>query len=172
VEKIKGEAMTSIVDAKSDKDFKKIEELATIIWTEHYTPIIGTEQVNYMLEHFQSVKTMKKQVTEGANYYLINFQNTAIGYLSAYKKEDSLFLSKIYILKTYRGKSIGKTAMNFIQQKAETTNCKSISLTVNKNNTGSIEAYKKLGFQKTKELITDIGNGYVMDDYEMKKSLS
>jgi hypothetical protein len=30
-------------------------------------------------------------------------------------------------------------------------------------------AYQKIGFIKTEELVIDIGNGYVMDDFRMEK---
>jgi len=82
-----------------------------------------------------------------------------------------LFLSKIYIAKSSRGLGFGKIAMNFIEKQAQQLNCKKIYLTVNKYNTNSIKAYQKIGFDKIEELIKDIGNGYVMDDYKMEKIL-
>lgn len=42
-----------------------------------------------------------------------------------------------------------------------------ITLTVNKNNLNSISIYKRMGFEIEGELITDIGGGFVMDDYLM-----
>ncbi|PHR69409.1 MAG: GNAT family N-acetyltransferase [Lutibacter sp.] len=163
--------MTTIVIANKNSDFKLITELASIIWKEHYTPIIGIEQVEYMLEKFQSVSAIKKQIEEGAKYFMISHEDSAVGYLSVSKKENSLFLSKIYILSSSRGKRIGKTAMQFIENLAKEKQCNSISLTVNKYNTNSIKAYEKMGFKNIEELIMDIGNGYVMDDYKMKKKI-
>ena len=42
-------------------------------------------------------------------------------------------------------------------------------LTVNKYNSSSIEVYKKRGFEITDAAVTDIGSGFVMDDYIMEK---
>ena len=42
---------------------------------------------------------------------------------------------------------------------------KKVYLTVNKHNYHAIDVYKKTGFVIAKEAVTDIGNGYVMDDY-------
>jgi RimJ/RimL family protein N-acetyltransferase len=78
-------------------------------------------------------------------------------------------LSKLYVKKEFRGKQIGKATLHFIDAEAKQNNLKSIQLKVNKYNTKSIEAYEKLGFKKVKATITDIGNGFVMDDYEMVK---
>ncbi|MEQ8240696.1 MAG: GNAT family N-acetyltransferase [Cyclobacteriaceae bacterium] len=82
-----------------------------------------------------------------------------------------LFLSKIYVLKEYRGKGIGKAGMSFVQAQSEKLGFHSITLTVNKYNTTSIVAYERLGFQKVESIVVDIGEGFVMDDYVMKKQI-
>ena len=61
--------------------------------------------------------------------------------------------------------------MKFIQDKAEQLGYSSISLTVNKYNEASIKAYEKMGFKKVKDIVIDIGNGFVMDDYLMEKKV-
>ena len=163
--------MTKINIANSEVDFNTITKLASTIWKEHYTPIIGIEQVDYMLDKFQSVNAIKKQIEEGAEYYLISHEESQVGYISVSQKKNSLFLSKIYILSSIRGKGVGKKAMQFIEDLAIEKQCNTVSLTVNKNNTNSIKAYEKMGFVKVKEIVIDIGNGFVMDDFKMEKSL-
>lgn len=163
--------MTKINIANTDFDYNLIANLASTIWKEHYTPIIGIEQVKYMLYKFQSVSAIQRQLKEGAEYYVISYEGSAVGYLCVSKKETSLFLSKIYILSSQRGKRIGKTAMQFIEKLAKEKQYKSIYLTVNKYNTNSIKAYEKMCFKKVEELVIDIGNGFIMDDYKMEKML-
>lgn len=162
--------MTEITLA-TPNDYKEIADLGFIIWNEHYTPIIGSEQVAYMLDKFQSEKAIQQQVKEGFEYYLITFETVPVGYICVKKKRDTLFLSKIYVLSDYRGKKIGKTAMQFVERRANTLHCNSIELTVNKYNVNSIKAYEKLGFKTVEALVMDIGNGFVMDDYRMVKNL-
>jgi len=41
-------------------------------------------------------------------------------------------------------------------------------LTVNKNNTDAIAAYKKIGFRMSDLIKIDIGNGFFMDDFVME----
>ena len=43
--------------------------------------------------------------------------------------------------------------------------CNMIWLTVNKRNDDSIAIYKKFGMEIIRSEVTDIGNGYVMDDF-------
>ena len=164
--------MTKFTLANTELDYNTIASLAEIIWKEHYIPIIGIQQVDYMLEKFQSAKAIQQQILEGASYYIISHEDTNVGYLSFSKKKDSLFLSKLYVLSSSRGKGIGKSAMDFIQDNAEKKGFTSISLTVNKYNTASIKAYEKMGFKKMKAIVMDIGNGYIMDDFLMEKKLN
>ena len=163
--------MIEIIAAITKPDFKIISELASKIWTEHYTKIIGISQVEYMLNEFQSEVAIDGQSVEGFQYFIAYYDKIPVGYLSFIKKEDSLFLSKIYVLSLKRGKGVGKTMMEFLQQKAVDMHLKSISLTVNKNNTDSIKAYEKMGFANIESIVIDIGGGFVMDDFKMLKTL-
>lgn len=163
--------MMKIKKVQSSKDLRSIEKLAFTIWNEHYVPIIGQQQVNYMLDKFQSQDAMAKQIDEGLEYYIFYWDNTPVGYLGYKEENDKIFLSKIYVLSTYRGKKIGKGGIDFVFQIATQKDKKGIRLTVNKYNSKSIEAYLKLGFEITEEVIADIGEGYVMDDYVLVKTI-
>ena len=159
------------IKANSENELKLIQQLADIIWREHYIPIIGLAQVEYMLNKYQSVKSMKNQLKENVFYYLIKYNEKPVGYLSFRKEKDALFLSKIYLLNNLRGKKIGKKALFFIENQAKLLKLPRIYLTVNKHNINAIQAYEKLEFKNIKSLVTDIGNGFVMDDFMMEKIL-
>ncbi len=163
--------MIHFKEVKSDSDLEQIESMANTIWHEHYTPIIGTKQVKYMLDKFQSVGTMRDQIDKGYQYFLINLDEKSMGYLSFEKRNKTLFLSKIYLLKEARGKGIGKKAMCFVEKAAEGLGCEKLSLTVNRFNRNSIRAYESGGFEKKGALVQDIGDGFVMDDYLMEKTV-
>jgi ribosomal protein S18 acetylase RimI-like enzyme len=153
------------------EDARKIARLAHAIWREHYTPIIGSAQVEYMLERFQSAPAIETQIANGMEYYLILSGGQAVGYLAFEKRGEALFLSKIYLLEGFRGQGLGREAMEFITREALDRGCHTISLTVNKNNSRSIAAYEGMGFEKKEALVMDIGEGFVMDDYRMEKAL-
>jgi len=163
--------MIKIIAANTIASYTLIEHLATTIWHEHYTSIIGQDQVEYMIRKFQTATAIKAQVKQRYCYYSIYYNNLAAGYLSIKKEGLALFLSKIYIQKEYRGKGLGKTAMAFIEQQAIKRNCTKITLTVNIHNSKSIKAYKNMGFVNTGSIVQDIGNGFVMDDYTMEKTI-
>lgn len=160
------------IDPVSDKhQLKVVEVLAYMIWHDHYTPIIGKDQVDYMLEKFQSVQAMSDQIEDGYSYFLCTDHHKHVGYMSVNIRENELFLSKFYVLLSERGKGYGKNMIKFLEALAKEKSLNKISLTVNKHNSDSINIYKKLGFLKCGTVIQDIGNGFVMDDCILEKRL-
>lgn len=155
-------------EAVTKKDAEIISALAQKIWTEHYTPIIGEAQVKYMLEKFSAPDKIYSDLKNGYIYYTAYFDGKLAGY-TAIKPEDEkrIFLSKLYVDKSYRGNGISRFIINHIISKYKPLGYNSIWLTVNKNNVNSIKVYNKLGFINDGPLVTDIGGGFVMDDYKM-----
>ena len=47
-----------------------VTAVADEIWHEHFVPIIGEEQVDYMLEKFLSPEDLVEQINSGYQYYL------------------------------------------------------------------------------------------------------
>ena len=62
--------MIDIVEVMDSNQIKETAMLAHSIWNQHYTPIIGKEQVDYMLANFQSEQAIKEQMDEGYRYFL------------------------------------------------------------------------------------------------------
>lgn len=149
-----------------------VQALASAIWNEHYTPIIGKEQVDYMLNTFQSRRAIAQQIKEGTLYYLFKSGSRPVGYMSVRTKDDALFLSKFYIAANERNRGYAKEALIFLQVLATQQGLKKIALTVNKNNTLAITAYERLGFSNLGTTVQHIGNGFVMDDYKMEKEIT
>ncbi len=145
------------------------ESLAKEIWTEYYTPLIGKDQVDYMLERFQSKQAIAEQIKAGVLYFFIQEDREIVGYLAFQPRGRELFLSKIYLKSSKRGRGYGKKAIQFAESLAKARNMSKIALTVNKNNLNSIGAYEKMGFKNVGPVIQDIGNGFAMDDYKMEK---
>lgn len=156
----------------SDNQVEIIETLAYEIWNEHFTPIIGQAQVDYMLEKFQSKKSIADQIKQGYLYFLFKNNNHYIGYTSVLPEKNRLFLSKLYIVSSQRNSGHGRKALIFLEQLALGLGLNKITLTVNKNNINSIKAYEKLGFKNLKSVVQDIGHNFVMDDYQLEKTIN
>ncbi len=163
--------MLTIKEAKTNEDIKAIADLGAIVWSEHYTPILGREQVDYMVEKFQSEKAITEAVENGGYIYYGAYDGSRLAaYCGICPEEDgTVFLSKLYADKEYRGKGVSRLFLeNIIKTFPDT---KRIYLTVNKNNDSSIAVYEHIGFKKVREEKTDIGNGFFMDDDIMEYSV-
>jgi ribosomal protein S18 acetylase RimI-like enzyme len=162
--------MISLLPVKSDTDVDNVAELAAIIWNEYFPAIIGQSQVDYMLIKFQSSEAIKTQIISGYGYYLIHNGQGNIGYIGlvAEQGQSGMQISKFYILKDYRGQGIARQVLTQIIEISKKQGYIRLFLTVNKYNHHSITAYNKLGFHTIQDTITDIGNGFVMDDYVME----
>lgn len=162
--------MIQIHPVKTKEAIQVVAELAHTIWYEHYTPIIGKEQVDYMVPKFQSVEAITTQIEDaGYSYFLLRYEKEPAGYIGLQESEKGIYLSKLYIRKEYRGQGIGAAAFRIAEDFAKANNRDKIWLTVNRDNKDTIEVYLRKGFEKVREEKADIGNGFVMDDYIMEK---
>ena len=102
---------------------------------------------------------------EGYEYYYIHRNGGHIGYTAIKNDGKRLFLSKLYIKKEFRGNGYASAVFKILRGMTSERSLRAIWLTVNKYNASSIAVYEKLGFRRIGEGVTDIGNGYVMDDF-------
>jgi ribosomal protein S18 acetylase RimI-like enzyme len=165
--------MTAIREVNGSEDVNIVAELAREVWTNHYEPIIGREQVDYMLNKFQSPPAIRSQLGEGVEYYLIEVDATPAGYLALEPEpsENQLKLSKLYVCEAYRGRGLGTELLNHAKERARDLDVDRIWLRVNKHNDESIGWYEHQGFVKKEADKKDIGNGFYMDDYIMELKL-
>ena len=162
----------AIRKVEQEKELQEVADLATEIWHEFFPCILTDEQIDYMVEKFQSEDAMQDQITnQGYSYYQVRLGNCLIGYTGVKKEEKRLFLSKIYLKREYRGKGYASKVFRFLEDLGRNKGCNTMYLTVNRYNENSIAVYKKRGMKVVKEQVTDIGNGFVMDDFVMEKGL-
>lgn len=147
-------------------DIKQLADLASKIWHEYWTEILTKEQIDYMVEKFQSEDAIRQQIADkNYTYYFIIENGEKAGYFGVSDIDGYLFLSKLYIAKDFRHKGIGTKAFEEIKKISAG---RKIRLTVNKHNHNTIRAYEKWGFKTVDSVVTDIGSGFVMDDYIME----
>jgi GNAT superfamily N-acetyltransferase len=150
-----------------------VAELAEEIWREHFTPIIGADQVAYMLDRFQSAGAISSQLDSGTEYYMTSVDGTPVGYTALIPDEPNsrLMISKLYVKRDLRGGGVGSGLLRFIESECDIRNITTLWLTVNRFNDGPIQWYLRKGFQKVDEVKKDIGGGFYMDDFIMEKRL-
>ena len=80
-------------------------------------------------------------------------------------------LFSLYVRSDHRGRGCGAALLDRAVRWARAREATFIVLTVNKRNTSAIEAYEHCGFQRRSAVVTEIGSGFVMDDYVMELGL-
>ena len=144
-----------------------IASFARMVWTEHYSPIIGPEQVEYMLSKYQSSEQIKSDLLSGYIYDLAWEDGNLAAYCAYRLDNDSVFLSKLYVKREKRGRKIATHFLERLKECARQKQKYSIILTVNKRNP-SLAVYTKMGFTIIDDVVIDIGAGFFMDDYLME----
>ncbi len=153
------------INLDNENKINDLSVLASGIVKEHYDPILGSEQNDYMIEKFQSPHALKEQMEHGYRYFSLSDDNgEKVGFMAFYKRENDLYLSKFYLKKEFRGKGFSREMLAFIVDRAREYGFYKITLNVNKYN-DAVYAYEKLGFKRVRAEEIDIGKGYIMDDF-------
>lgn len=162
--------MEGIVEVSTELQVNDVVKLADEIWHEHYSTIISDAQICYMLEQFQSVSAIQTQIEKGYRYFLIYDEELPAGYCSIRydRKDGRLFLSKIYVRKESRRKGLGNRLFSLVMELAKEAGLCKVWLTVNRNNSDSVQIYKRKGFLIDHEEDNEIGEGFIMSDYIME----
>lgn len=157
--------MVKFERVRTGSDWDLLAEKAGEVWREYFPRILAKDEIEYMIDKFQSPRAFAEQKKEGYEYYFIEADGAVGGYVGIKFYDDHLYLSKFYILKEYRSKGYGRKAFEFLKRKALKAGLHKISLNVNKYNEPTIAVYEKLGFRRVGADVKDIGDGYVMDDF-------
>ena len=152
----------------SAADVRRLAKVAREVWREANVAFCTPEQVEYMIEKFQSFEAITGQLIQGYRYFLIEDGDEILGYFGVQNQGERLFLSKFYILKQNRGRGLFSMGLQRMIDICKEDGLESIYLTVNRNNTHAYDVYLAKGFKVIAEECADIGFGFVMDDYIME----
>jgi diamine N-acetyltransferase len=150
------------------EDIPLIRSLALEIWPPTYLPIIGQDQIDYMLDLMYSEASLQEQLLNGKPFVLVYDKENPVGFASYGLLSEGRFkLYKLYVLPGQQGRGTGRFVMDYILSDIRSKGANSLELQVNKANKAK-QFYEKNGFRIREEMVLEIGNGYVMDDYIME----
>jgi GNAT superfamily N-acetyltransferase len=167
-------AGTHIVTA-TDADLPAIAELAGIIWRACYPGIITPSQIEYMLARMYALEVMRDEIrSQGIRYDLLLVAGKPAGFASHGPAAEPgvIKLHKLYLLPELHGRGLGSRLLQHCEHEARTSGARRMILCVNKRNARAITAYQRNGFVIAETVVTDIGGGFIMDDYVMAKGLT
>lgn len=155
------------------EDFQIINDLALKTWYDTYDKILSAEQLKYMLDMMYSLTAITEQIAVKGHHFLLlseednylGFASYEVNYLSGVTK-----LHKLYVLPETQGRGAGRLLISKIEETAVRNGNNTVSLNVNRYNS-AVNFYLKNGYTKAGEEDINIGNGYLMEDFIMEKSL-
>jgi diamine N-acetyltransferase len=161
-------ATISFVPATTD-DIPLLQRLAHEIWHEHYPAIISVEQIDYMLELMYATHVIENELSSATRWTLIQQDGEPVGFLSYTNDSPSgvCKLHKLYVRVNRHGQGLGRASLAHVMDMAAAQHAREVSLFVNKRNAKAIHAYQRAGFSVAESVITELGQGYVMDDFRM-----
>ncbi|MBI3481376.1 MAG: GNAT family N-acetyltransferase [Bacteroidetes bacterium] len=165
--------MIEIYEATA-QDIPLIQRLAHQVWYVTYGPLQPKEKVDFLYNLMYSTSSLTEQMEKKNHKFLLAKDETGyLGYASYeinYKNQGKTKIHKIYVMPNAQGKGVGKELANHIGSIAKQYKNQAILLDVYRHNS-AIQFYEKIGFKKVGEQITDVGNGFVMDDFVLEKSV-
>lgn len=156
----------------AETDLPAVAELAEVIWRACYPGIITSAQIDYMLARMYSLETLREEIrSQGIRYALLLVDGRPAGFASYGPASGPAVakLHKLYLLPELHGRGLGSRLLQYCGQAARAAGAHRLVLSVNKRNAKAIAAYRRNGFVIAEAVVTEIGGGFVMDDYIMTK---
>lgn len=153
------------VKAETDADYAVACSIAAEVMHEVYDPLTPEGQIDYMLSKLPPEEMRRRAEESGYTYKIVYLNGEAAGFYSFCPakefREDlsGTYLSKLYLRKFARGKKICTKILASLTRP--------IYLTVKRDNANSVNVFKHYGFKIVQQLKSDIGGGFVTDDYLM-----
>ena len=132
----------------------EVSEMAYPIYWEVYSKN-PPERVEWFLNTYQSPESIREQILSGTAYCFILVDGGRAGYLAYEKDPEGMRLSKLYLLKEYRGRGIGSHLLEYVEDRAREEGLRRVHLEVNIYRTASRHFYESHGYAEA-----DILDGY------------
>jgi ribosomal protein S18 acetylase RimI-like enzyme len=152
----------------SEKDIPQISALAHRIWPLCFAGILTPVQVANMLERIYNEENLKTEMAQGHRFFLASENTRFVGYASAYKDGNTVWLKKLYLESVARGKGTGARLMETAV--AAFLPAKEIRLLVNNDNISAQQFYERSGYKRIGEKQVMMGD-YPFTDYIYCKGL-
>ena len=127
-----------------------------------------------MLDLMYSLPSLQAQVQQQGHVFLLASEaENPLGYISYelnYQQTTATKIHKIYILPQAQGKGVGKALIDAATAVGLANQNEALLLNVNKYNK-ALQFYERIGFEVIGQEDIDIGEGFLMEDFTMKKPI-
>ena len=168
-----------------DEDIAPVCVLAREIWLQHYPGIITVKQIDFMLAQRYSPEAIRAQLHavesspdkacwDKAWWDKLEVRGELCGFASYQRGAEarSMKLDKLYVHQLFRGQGYGAALIDHVTNFARQYGMDNLYLQVNRNNHGSVAAYRRTGFSVVNAVKVEVGMGFIMDDYLMSRPIA
>lgn len=155
----------------AQKEAHSIHQLAQTIWPKAFEHILTEEQIGYMMQIMYSIPVLESEIARGVEFYVLKVDGEDLGYTAIEKKDyESWKLHKIYLHEKLRGKGVGKFQLRSMEKIVADYGAEFLYLNVNRYNK-AVDFYKSQGYEVMGSEDIDIGDGFFMNDFVMRKKI-
>lgn len=140
----------------------EISALARRIWPVAYKDVLTDAQIAAMLDEIYTLDNLTHEMHIGHRFWLAYDVKTPVGFASAYREGDIMWLRKLYVLPDYQGRGLGKALLDAAA--SGFPDVREQRLCVMRHNLPAQRFYARLGFAPAGEIDVNMG-GYAMVDF-------
>lgn len=136
-------------------DLRELQEIGAKSYMPHYKQMWKADGLEWYLERCFGDEFLRSElIDDNIEYYIISSEPENIGILKLVLQkslpdsdfENALYLEKIYFVKEWTGKGVGREFLNFAVRRARELNCDCIWLVAMDTAEKPIAAYERAGF--------------------------
>ncbi|WP_153114928.1 GNAT family N-acetyltransferase [Rhodocyclus tenuis] len=167
--------MSLVITPLVAADIAEVAALARVVWQATYPGIISQAQIDHMLgDRYGRARVANELATPGIWWDVARVDGVLVGFAASLTtlRQGEMKLDKLYVDPAQQRQGIGGALIDTVVARArDVVGCSTLILAVNKQNSRAITAYDKYGFSVRESVRVDIGNGFVMDDFIMARTL-
>lgn len=136
-------------------DLRELQQIGIDSYLPHYAHLWKENNADWYLNKCFGDEFLAKEITDAnVEYYIISTEEKNIGILKLVLQktlpdsdiENALYLEKLYFIKEWTGKGVGRELMNFTFERAKELNRDCVWLVAMDTADKPVAAYKRAGF--------------------------
>lgn len=162
--------MTDVPRRLLPDEVEAVALLARTVWQATYPALISQAQIDAMLADRYAAARIRDQLDTPRHAWWV-IGTPLAGFAHVELIDDAAKLDKLYVHPARQRLGLGSALLDVAAEWAREQGRAVLRLQVNRGNARALRAYEKYGFRIVESRVFAIGNGFVMDDHVMEKTL-